>query len=220
VQSAECKAQNEGINRRLLHISSFLLCMLTFGLLPGCSSTAIVTVKPVAQHDLMTVNFPRACYEKDQSGQDQIVLQSSPIDEPSNAGPGQPIAPVTAPPLWQVLVIQLHWRTAAAGHADSPVADNAVLHWYVYGKPDEHGTAMLHYLGTGAVSVSTDSNGASVTIHNAELHRIEQHGNLKDPLVDFHINSQFNAVEDPVRLKQILDDLHAATADASPGTSG
>jgi hypothetical protein len=209
--------KREGVKRKPLftfHVFTFhfAFCILTF-LLVGCSSNAIVTVKPIHSRDTLTINFTRACYQKDQSGQDKIVLESDPIDEPPTAGAGQPIKPVTAPPLWQVLEIELHWRTAAAGNSDSPVAENAVMHWYVYGKPD--GTALLHYVGTGAVSVAPNSSGAKVEIHSAQLRRIEQHGNLRDPLVDFKITGKFNAVEDPVHLKEIEEDLGKAIRDAA-----
>lgn len=180
----------------------------------GCSSGAVVSIKPVQSRQSLTLSFPRACYVRDQSGEDQIILQNSPIDEPPTVTAGQPLPPVSAPPLWQVLVIQLHWRTSVAGRRDSLVADNAVLHWYVYGKPDERGTAVIHYMGTGAVSVATDHDGASVTIHNAELRKIDQFGDLRDPLVDFRINSRFRAADDPQHAKQILDDLDNAIHEA------
>ena len=145
------------------------------------------------------------------------MLESSPIDEAPSAAPGSALPPVTAPPLWQVLVIQLHWRTQNAGRADSSVADNAVLHWYVYGKHDEHGTAILHYVGSGAVSVSTDSSGANVRIQNAELRLVERHGNLRDPLADFRINTRFHALAATQHFQEIMDDLQKAIADAERG---
>jgi hypothetical protein len=174
----------------------------------------VVSIKPVQSRQTLTLSFPRACYVRDQSGEDQIMLQSSPIDEPLAVTAGQPLPPISAPPLWQVLVIQLHWRTSIAGRRDSLVADNAVLHWYVYGKPNPYGTAVIHYMGTGAVSVATDNEGASVTIHNAELHKVDQFGDLRDPLVDFRINSHFRAVDDLQHAKQILDDLDSAIQEA------
>ena len=145
------------------------------------------------------------------------MLQTSPIDEPPDAAPGDPLPPVTAPPLWQVLVIQLHWRSPNAGRTDSPVADNAVLHWYVYGKPDETGTALLHYVGTGAVSVSPDSSGADVIIHRAELRLTDRRGNLRDPLADFRISTHFHALADTPHFNEIMEDLQKAIAEAERG---
>ena len=204
--------------------SQSLCCLLIALLLPllqlGCAaSAAVVTVKPINAKQSMTINFTRACIQKDPSGEDQIVLESDPIDQPPNAPADQPLQPVTAPPLWQVLVIQLHWRTAAAGVHDSSAPDNAVMHWYVYGKPDDTGTALLHYLGTGAVSVSTNNTGAAVSIRNAELRLVDQHGHLRDPLVDFRISTSFHAIEDPIHLREIMDDLNQAIAEAGANGS-
>ncbi len=195
--------------RLILLLTSILLLSLSV----GCSSNAVVTLKPLPGNRALTATFTRTCYQKDQSGQDEIVLESDPINEPIDTAPGQPINAVTTPPLWQVLVIQLHWRTSLAGSPDSPVGDNAVMHWYIYGKPDRQGTALIEYLGTGPVSVSPNSSGAAVGIYNAELHCSQKRGNLKDPLVHFRVNSQFNAVEDPVHLHEILSDLQKAIAD-------
>lgn len=123
--------------RLILLLTSILLLSLSV----GCSSNAVVTLKPIPGNSALTATFTRTCYQKDQSGQDEIVLESDPINEPIDTAPGQPINAVTTPPLWQVLVIQLHWRTSLAGSPDSPVGDNAVMHWYIYGKPDRQGTA-------------------------------------------------------------------------------
>ncbi len=150
------------------------------------------------------------------------MLENDPLDQPPSAPAGAPLPPVTDPPIWQVLDIQLHWRSPTPGVKDSPVADNAVLHWYVYGKPDGLGTSVLQYVGTGTVTLSADTNrsgGANVSIRNAELHLAEKHGSLLDPLVDFRITTAFHAADDPAHLKGILEDLHKALVDAQM-TSG
>jgi hypothetical protein len=200
----------EGPFRFVLH-SAFII--LTF-LLSGCSSTAVVTIKPVQSPEALSIAFSRAYYHSEQSAQDQIILEKSPIDESEDTGPGGVLPVVTSPPLWQVLLIQLHWRSSNAGRVDSPVADNAVLHWYVYGKPDDHGTALLHYVGTGKVSVSPDGSGAGVYIHNAELHLTDHHGNLRDPLVDFIIHTHFHAMTNPQQYDQVMQDLQKAIGEA------
>jgi len=216
MQNDECRMQNEEKTCAIALHSAFII--LTF-LLTGCSSTATVTIRPVQSHDALSIVFSQALYHGEQSGQDQIVLEKSPIDESAPEGPGGSLLPIKTPPLWEVLLIQLHWRSASAGRADSPVADNAVLHWYVYGKPDGHGIALLHYVGTGPIAVSTDGSGADVYIHNAELHLADHRGNLRDPLVDFKINSRFHAVTDPKQFNQIMDDLQKAIGDREPATT-
>jgi hypothetical protein len=206
MQNDECRMQNEERPAFfVLHSAFIILTFLSLTFLgAGCSSTAVVTVRPIQTHDALSITFPQVLYHPEQSGQDQILLEKSPIDETPDVGPGG-------------VLVQLHWRSASAGRTDSTVADNAVLHWYVYGKSDEHGTALLHYVGTGAVAVTTDSSGAGIYIHNAELHLADHHGNLRDPLGDFKITSRFHAVTDPQRFQQIMNDLQKAIREAKAG---
>ena len=183
------------------------------GAAAGCGSSSItVTLAPIHARQKLSVNFSRAYFGRDQAGEDQIVLVSDPIDSAANVGVDTQ-HPATAPPLWQVLAIRLHWRKATYSGLDSPVSSNAVMHWYVYTKPGDPNAGVLDYVGTGAVAASPNATGATITIGNAELTLQSQHGSLKDPFQSFHLSdSSFHAESDSAKLQQTMDDVNKALA--------
>ena len=195
------------------------LWCVTLVLLVGCTSIPTVNLKPINSRQLIKMEFGRAFFAPGESGDDRIVLVSDPIDQPTEAAPGDALAVATSPPIWQVLLIQLHWRTSASPKEDSLVANNAVLHWYVYGKPTSTGMGVLHYIGSGSVSVSTDSTGADVVINHADLKLAERHGDIHDPFQAFQIKTDFRAETDPARLNQSMDDVEKAISQADQRTT-
>ncbi len=193
----------------------FLTVLCLALLLIGCGGPGIpVVVSPVDSEKRAEVIFTRAYYEPTQSGEDQIVLVADPVDEPLNAKPGEPIPPAKGPPLWQVLHIDLHWRNAASGNPDSPVASNASLNWYVYGNPTGTAAGFLHYAGPGSARVSTDSTGATVEVQSDIMELQEQHGQLRNPFTTFRISSRFHALTDPARLHKVMEEVAKARKDA------
>ncbi len=180
----------------------------------GCTTYPTVELKPINARQTVEAHFSRAYYAPAESGEDRIVLLSDPIDDPTDTDAGDALTPSTAPPLWQVLYIELHWRSASPAKADALVASNAVLHWYVYGKPTSTKMGALHYVGTGSVAVSADSSGADVIINKADLKLLDRHGELHDPFREFEISTTFHARSDPAHLHQTLSDIEKAIAEA------
>ena len=196
-------------------------CLLGMALvLAGCNgSGALVAIHTTAPRRSLSVNFVHAYFGRSAGGEDQIVLLRQPIDDVPDQSADQPLIRQTTPALSQVLVIQLHWRTAPAGNSDSPVANNAVLHWYVYGEPGETGMGVLQYVGSGAVSFSPTGPTASVSVHNAELSLFDKHGPLHDPLGTFKIDADFKASLDPQLMQQTMDDLNKAIAQSTASST-
>ena len=201
---------------RLVGVSQNRLALILILLIIplGCSSYPTVDLKPNGSHQTVQARFSRAYYAPSESGEDRIVLLSDPIDDPTDNNPGEALSPSTAPPLWQVLYIELHWRSSSPAKADSLVASNAVLHWYVYGKPTSTKMGVLHYVGTGSVQISADTTGADVTVSRGDLKLLDHHGQLHDPFHAFQINTAFRARNDPAHLKQTLADIDKAIAEA------
>ena len=160
------------------------------------------------------MNFGRAYFAPSESGEDKILLLSDPIDDPTESSPGDALAVATSPPIWQVVLIQLHWRTTASPKEDQLVANNAVLHWYVYGKPTGSRVGVLHYVGSGSVSISTNSTGAEVTINHAELKLADRHGQIHDPFAAFGIKSVLHADINPALVQQSIEDVQKAISQA------
>jgi hypothetical protein len=180
----------------------------------SCASAPTVDLTPTRTRQRMHINFTRAYFAPSESGEDQIILLSDPIDQSARTTDNGALVPYTAPPLWQALSIRLHWRTNSSPKTDALVASNAVLHWYVYGKPTATGVGVLHYLGTGTVTVSTDSTGAEVTVTHADLKMSDIHGDIRDPFGQFQINTTFHAETSPTHVQQSLDDIAKAVSDA------
>ncbi len=187
---------------------------------PGCNTQAIpVDLTPSQSANTVAVNFTRAYYAPSESGEDRIVLVEDPIDEPTHTAPGKPLPGLHSPPIWHVLLIDLHWRNAPPGNIDSPVARNADLHWYVFGKPTDNTTGVLHYAGQASVWLSPDKTGADISVDSGQLTLSDQHGDLRDPFKHFHISTRFHAIANPDRLTQVMDDVRTAITEADGGTA-
>jgi hypothetical protein len=180
----------------------------------GCDTTPTVNLKPIDSSQTLRVDFPHAYFAPTQSGEDQIVLLSDPIDNPPMTGPDDTLAITNSPPLWQVLSIRLHWRSNASPKEDALVASNAVLHWYVYGKTVGNQIGVVHYIGTGTVSVDTDATGAAIDIIRADLKLADKHGEIRDPFKAFRITASFHADYKPARVQQAMEDVDKAILQA------
>jgi hypothetical protein len=196
----------------------FPCCVLFALLAASCAQTPVVNLKPINELQALKVPFTRAYFSPSESGEDHIVLLSDPIDEGADASAGDALTPVKSPPIWQLLSIQLHWRSTDSPKEDQLVANNAVLHWYVYGKPTTTGMGVLHYVGTGSVAISTDTDGAEVKINHAELKLADQHGTIHDPFGTFTIKASTYAVTNPAQVQQCMDDVRKAIDQADHHT--
>jgi len=197
---------------RFSFLSPFAAVALCLAFLSsGCAGPGIpVQLTPTQSNKTLGVTFTRAYYAPSLSGEEQIVLVSDPIDEPTKTPPGAPLPAIQSPPIWHVLLIELHWRNTTSGNPDSPVASNAALHWYVFGKPTDNSSGLLHYAGQGSVRFSAGNTNADVTVQSGDMTLVDQHGPLRDPFHSFHVRTAFHALSDAGRLKQVMDDVQGA----------
>ncbi len=184
-------------------------------ILTGCGvATPVISVTPVDSHQRYLQHFTQAFTMRDSDGDYQVVLTHDPLDDVPPADANKPLVSTAVPPIRQVLEIRLLWRPMAGATANSPAATNAALHWYVLGRPTVEGTSMIHYSGTAFVSITPGGAGASVILDNGLLKLAESRGELVDRLGMFKIKGRFDAVESAAQVRQILDDVKAAVADA------
>ncbi len=189
-------------------------CIFFLVLAVGCSSsTPSLTVVPAETNKPLRANFNLALWLENQAGEDRIVLLNDPIEQPPAGSAGEPLQPLTSPPLRQVLVIDLQWRSSVAANLDTPASENAVLNWYVYG-----GQGLIQYHGTGFVAVTPRGNGANVSIKNSSLSLMQSAGGLIDPFGKFTIDGSFHAAANPQRIHMVMADLATAQADMLPAT--
>ncbi len=183
---------------------------MAVGLLPaGCqSSYPTVTLRPDDHRRPFTATFTRAYWSQDQAGDDQVVLVNDPFDHNSAPSTGDPLNPSKTPPITQLLYIHLQWRTAIFSRGETPVTSNAVLDWYVYGGGS---ASMIHYTGSGHVSIDAGKAKAVVDIRHAELKLADRFGSLQDPFKSFSVDGSITAINSPGELKHVLGDLASET---------
>jgi hypothetical protein len=189
--------------------SAFVLISIL--LLQGCTSSSIPVALSPKDQPPVTLKLSRAFYAPTQSGEDQIVLLSDPIDDPIKAAPGNPLPVEHQPEVWHVLLIDLHWRSAPLGNLDSPVASNAALHWYVIAEPSATSAGVLHYEGQGSVWLSPKKDGADISVKSGEVNLIDQVGSIRDPFKAFKISSEFHAVTNSDRVHEVMDSVKRKT---------
>ena len=170
-----------------------------------------MSVRPHVTGDALRQSFDRAFVNRTSTfGEDQIVLVSAPIDRRLADSPDAVVRPLAEVPLHTVMAIRLHWR-ANSSRLRSIAGLNAVLHWYVYGSPAGGGPpSLLHYVGTGFVTIHDAGDGADVTVANSSLSLRERHGDLRDPLGTFTVDGSFHAVTADRQLAETLADVKAA----------
>lgn len=223
MQSAACRVQNGRVGRRR---SSFWILPSAFCVfLPACSAPPAVSVQPHGGPATLRQSFDRAFVNRTSTfGEDQIVLVTAPIDRRLPDRPDAVIRPLPEVPLNTVMSIRLHWR-ANSSRLRSIAGLNAVLHWYVYGSPAGGGPpSLLHYVGTGFVTLNDAGDGADVSVTHGTLSLRDRHGDLRDPLGTFTVDGSFHAVTGDRQLAQTLADVKAAAEQSaaafpSPPTS-
>jgi hypothetical protein len=188
-------------------LGSFVIVII----ITGCNnSKPFLTLRPSSNGRPFTASFTRAFWSPNQAGEDQIVLLNDPIDQNSAAGIGDPLQPRKAAPIRQMLVIQLQWQNAS-NRADTPASINAVLNWYVFGGGFD---SIVHYTGSGHVSISPHGRDATVDIRRASMKLADKTGPLQDPLGDFTVDGAIDAVNSPIQFQQAIKDLSAAQTEA------
>ena len=204
--------------RRLRRLLAFCIVDSALCICPtGCGSALpAVSVRPHGDPVALRQAFDRAFVSRaSTSGEDEVVLVSAPIDRRVPADPTRNVRPLGEPPLHTVMAIRLHWR-AIPGRQTTDAGLNAVLHWYVYGSPSGGGPpSLLHYVGTGFVTIDDAGDGADVAVSHGMLSLAERYGDLRDPLGGFTVAGSFHAASSDTQLTETLADVKAASAQAA-----
>jgi hypothetical protein len=175
-----------------------------------------VNVRPQGDTASLLATFDRAFVSRTSDfGEDQVVLVNAPIDRRTPDQPGKLIQSLPEPPLHTVMAIRLHWRSKSA-MLTTEAGLNGVIHWYVYGSPAGGGPpSLLHYVGTGFVTIDDAGDGANVRVQHGSLSLVERFGDLHDPLGTFAVEGSFHAVTSEKQLNETLADVKTALAQAA-----
>src|SRR5437867_2428010 len=82
-------------------------------------------------------------------------------------------------------------------------ATNAAIHWYVLGSSSQR-NEVIHYAGTGFVSVDASSRSADLDIMRADLKMRDHAGDLIDPIGDCRITGSASADANNAMVEQYL----------------
>jgi len=187
----------------------------------GCGTTApVVSVNRVTDHTEFKQTFARAYTTRDSAGDYQIVLIDDPLDLPTHEQPGAPLKQQHAAPIRQILHIQMLWRPKQGTQPDSAAATNASLHWYVIGDTTAGGPSFIHYAGTAFVAVIPNGPGVEATVKRGLLKKVDERGQLKDPLEEFTLETKFDAVTDDAAARRIIADMKSAITESTVAQTG
>jgi hypothetical protein len=172
----------------------------------GCAgrpSNATLQLKPgAAPTETYLQRFDEAYAVRRANGETDVVLRVASSPERD---------------LGQVMHLRVLWKPMRGTKTDQPSTTNAVIDWYVTGRPDAAGRPeMLHYAGAGFVTTSASRDSVWVAVKNASLKLASRRGNLKDPVSPATLKGAFHATVNADRVDEALagvkSDARAARA--------
>jgi hypothetical protein len=115
-------------------------------------------------------------------------------------------------PLHQVVYVKVLWRPMNG--TDQNIGSNAALDWYVLSDTAGGTRDLLEYTGSAFVMVTPKGDVTKVAIRSGSIKPRSARGGLIDPIGPARIEGQFIAVNDPVRLREVLTATRVRTAAA------
>ena len=198
-----------------------LIPLVLIALLVGCAAPpAQMTVSSSKANVSYAQTFQQAYAGRTDDGTYEFLLVADDAARAAAAEPkpGQPIGPMTAPPLRQVVYLKVLWRPMTG--TDATAANNASVEWYVLSDTSSGQSDLLQYQGTAFVSVTPKGNIAKVDVRNGTMSPCAARGTLHDPVGVARLNGSFTAVANDDRLEELLAATRARTAgDATTASS-
>ena len=187
-------------------------------LVTGCagSGPATLLLRPETGHVAYAQTFSQAYCGKTQDGSYSCVLVA---EERATAAKPQadkaPMTPNNQAPLRQVVQIKILWRPMS-GVRES-VAANAAIDWYVLNNTADGGSDLLHYQGSGYVTLKGDDDTTKVKIHSAQMRPTAVHGTLSDPIGPATLTGTFVALNNDQRAADLAIAARERTATIASG---
>jgi hypothetical protein len=165
--------------------------------------------------------FTQAVADHSEDGTFHFVLVADDVRPPeqnlgkskNQASPTQRLDPARATPLHQVVYLKVLWRPM--GGTDHSIGANAALDWYVLNDSAAGNGDLLEYSGSAFVTVNPKDDVTKVSIHGGTIKPRSVRGGLTDPIGPARIEGNFVAINDPQRLRKVLNATRARTAAAS-----
>lgn len=190
----------------MLYRGCLLLLMLVSA--GGCASMGSdLAVSSLEHGQSYSQGFKRVYAGRSAEGEYDIVMVEEAADQATPEKAGQPLFPMAAMPLRQVLHIRVLWRPLNGPRQDFPAATNASISWYVLGATADESPDMLQYNGVGQVSVYPASDETRIFIRSAMLSPGAQRGKIGDPIGRLSLSGSAIAQNDDERVRGLLADL-------------
>jgi hypothetical protein len=197
----------------LIPLAALVLCA-------GCTATpGQIRLEPAGGNTIFVQDFTHSYVTQDSRGDSQIVLVSDPLGDATPAalsdsrwpqdGAGEPIQPLHAQSLRQVMHIHVLWQPPTGVALDNPSATNAAIDWYIVPEGSRRGHDLVHYQGAGFIQLHRSGGHVSLSISNASIKPAEVRGDIRDPIGPATLSGTAYARRDPQRVREILEDVQA-----------
>lgn len=178
----------------------------------GCSaSKGKVTLRGEEANTIFAQSFNQAYIANTGAGEyDVVLVQDSQAGHPKQKG-NQPLEPMTAAQLRQVIHIHVFWQAEGGQMAKDGVMTNAAINWYVIGSEERDRPEVLRYEGAGYVLLDQGRQTTTVEIRDGNMKKTEIRGDLQDPIGPSRLKGEVKAKRNNQFVKDTLADLKAAT---------
>ena len=151
-----------------------------------------------------------SCYMLRQpAGDYHFVLVADGVQIPKDRPAGAPLEPAKTAPLRQLVHVHVFWRPRKGAKPDNPSSTNAAVDWYFIahaGLPDQ---SVVHYAGSGFVSLGVSSKSAAVHVRSVAIEPGPIVGNLRDALGSGNVSGDFVALHDPGEVRDLLREIQS-----------
>ena len=198
-------------------VLSVLLPACSFFLIGGCAAQKpVLVVHSDSKKVAYAQTFSQAISAANEDGTYHFVLvadDTRPTQKPAKKTEPTPrLDPTNSAPLHQIVYVKVLWRPMNG--TDHSIGSNAAVNWYVLSDTAGGSQDLLEYQGSAFVMVHVKGDVTKVSISDGTLHPRAVRGGLSDPIGPARIEGSFTAINDPVRLREVLNSTRARTAAA------
>jgi hypothetical protein len=182
------------------------LLVLASLLSTGCSSNSRgqLILSPTNSGKRFSQNFTQAyASHNPEDGSFQFLLVYDDADRDKPKASGKPLRSTDAPPLRQVVHVQIPW-IPERGHMSDTIVANAIVDWYILSDVPERQQDVIRYAGVGFALAYSSEKTIDLNLNNAHLKPDLHRGALTDPLGPFNLSGDIRALKDPQKLQDLL----------------
>ncbi|HEY1683529.1 MAG TPA: hypothetical protein VGG19_02100 [Tepidisphaeraceae bacterium] len=151
--------------------------------------------------------FTNAYMLREPAGDYHFILVADGVQNPPDLKPGAPLEPAKIAPLRQLVHVHVFWRPRKGSKPDNPSSTNAAIDWYFISHAGLSDESVVHYQGSGFVTLNVSTRSASVHVRSAGMEAGVANGDLHDALGSGNIHGDFLALLDPGEVRDLLAEI-------------